>query len=253
MRLGTIPVTARRKERGIDRETIRAARKFPNRRSRTTTTMTAPSVRLLRTVAIVRSTKSARLDSMRISTPGGREVEISRIWASTFRATTLGFSPASIMTVPRRASRPFHVAAPTRTDEPVCTSATSDSRKAVTPGPVFTARVATSSGWFTRVLARTLTCSPPKERIPPPAFSVFSATTSRISRKERPAPASFSGEARTSNCLSFPPIVLISATPGTERSLGLIKRSWMRFSSMSCSDRSLGISGLWAPALKSTV
>ena len=56
----TMPVMANRKESGMARETMIAARTLPSSKRSTTMTSTAPSTRFFSTVAMVRSTNSVR-------------------------------------------------------------------------------------------------------------------------------------------------------------------------------------------------
>ena len=193
---------AKRNESGMASATMRAARQLPNRRSRTTTTSTAPSKRLCFTVSIVRSTTSLRAYWMRISRSAGSFLPSSLSFSSTRLLMMRLFSPTSIITVPSTASSPFSTAHPVRTLLPMLTSARSFTRSGSMPAANFTGRLAMSSALATLLTPRINTRSVPRSMTPPPALSTFWPMISASSLKVMPAFASDSGFGKITNCRS---------------------------------------------------
>jgi len=119
--LCTIPVAVISIDSGIASAQISAAFTFPSRSSSTMMTSTAPSNRLLRTVAIVASTSFVRFRTALATMPGGRLGWMSAILLSTAAATVRLLAPISMMAVPTTTSSPFSLADPVRSSRPTPT------------------------------------------------------------------------------------------------------------------------------------
>ena len=120
-----IPNIVSSMESGMTHAVSSAARTLPSAPKRMAITNKAPSNRFCLTVAMVAFTRSERLYTGLINTPSGRERAISLSFSLTLLDTSRPFSPLSIRTVPSTTSRPFSVAAPVRSSEPISMDATS--------------------------------------------------------------------------------------------------------------------------------
>ncbi|GJE71740.1 hypothetical protein CHKEEEPN_3287 [Methylorubrum podarium] len=146
----TMPVMVISMATGMTSAVMMAARMLPSSRNRMTMTRAAPSARFLATVLMVASTRSVRLRTVWTSTPGGSDLRISVILASTAAATVRLFSPISISAVPTTTSCPSSLAEPVRRSRPIRTSAMSLIRTGTPP----------------RVVTRTFSISPMLSRRP---------------------------------------------------------------------------------------
>ena len=133
-RLIRFPLTPKRRimerannnDNGITEATTNPARQFPNNKTKTKTTIKAPSSRFFSTVLIVRSTNMERSRKEVTATPSGSDFLICSIFSFTSATTAPPFSPLSIITIPDTSSpSPSLVTAPYRVLLPICTLDTS--------------------------------------------------------------------------------------------------------------------------------
>ena len=118
--------SAKSSDSGIAEATISPARKFPRNRTKTRTTISAPSTKFVSTVRIARSTKFVRSRKGSTIISGGSDFCIVTIFSLTRFTTSAEFSPFSIITIPPTASlSPLYVKAPYLTALPIRVSATS--------------------------------------------------------------------------------------------------------------------------------
>ena len=96
-----------------------------------------------------------------MTTPAGSFSCTLASFSRTARATSREFSPASMMAAPTSASSALSVLAPVRKFAPMPTVATSLSRMGFTPPANFSGSFAISPVVVTRLVARTMSCSPP--------------------------------------------------------------------------------------------
>ena len=91
-------------ESGIAEATINPARRLPRNSTSTKTTISAPSIRLVCTVLMARSTKSVRSRNDSISMSAGSDLRMVSIFTFTLLTTSKLLEPFSIMTTPPTAS-----------------------------------------------------------------------------------------------------------------------------------------------------
>ena len=102
-----MPVTVMSMDSGMTAAVISAARMLPSNRNSTAMTSSAPSMRLVRTVAMVRSTRLVRSYTGWMRHAFRQTLLNFCDSAAAARDTARLFSPISMITVPRTTSSPF--------------------------------------------------------------------------------------------------------------------------------------------------
>lgn len=170
------------------------------------------------------STRCVRSYTGTAITPLGKDLLICSSLLATACETVRLFSPINMNTVPSTTSRPFSVAAPLRNSRPISTLATFFTRIGV-PSTLAMTMLAMSSVLATCPGARISNCSPLRSMYPAPTLALLrSSAVIRSVRVSLYAARRF-GSGAIWYSLANPPMVLISATPGTLRNCGLMIQS----------------------------